>query len=623
MSVYITSLGAFLPGNPVSNEEMEEYLGKIHGISSRSRERILKQNGIKTRYYAIDKTQTSLFSNSQMAANAATQALARSALLKEDVELLVAATSQGDHPLPGFASMIQGELKIPRCEIASVHGICASSVVGLKTAMLHLKAGEKSNALVCAAEFPSRLFKASRFEAQKSYLEPGSLPFESEFLRWMLSDGAGAAVLSNSPGKGLSLKIEWIDIVSRAGQFPPCMFVGPERDKDGNIPQSWLDYPSYQEAADAGAINLRQDVRMLDSVVQCGVEGVIELAKAGRFDPFGIDWLVAHYSSSVFQDAAFNKGVELGVTIPRERWFSNLTTKGNVGAASLFVLLEELLYSGKLKAGQQILCMVPESGRYLFGYLLLTVVEPIEKKEPLPVQAFNASKSAPPALDAPNDPLTQRLVLELGRVWVELESKLKDVPIIKKLYQGTFDLNDYRTLLLNLRQQVIDGSRWISRAASSVTAEYFPIRAAFIAHTHDEHRDYEMLERNYYSVGGSAELMRTREKNVGSEALSAYILHKASQDNPFDLFGAMFIVEGLGQRTAKRWGELIRDCLKLEDDQVSFFLYHSESDVIHFKRLELVLKMGVLNEKLVRDIVRTARVVARLYVLQLEELEAE
>ena len=191
---------------------------------------------------------------------------------------------------------------------------------------------------------------------------------------------------------------------------------------------------------------------------------------------------------------------------------------------------------------------------------------------------------------------------------------------MKKLYDGRFTMEDYQVLLFNLRQQVIDGSRWIARAASSITPDYFPIRSAFIAHTSDEHRDFEMLERNYATAGGNLDDIRSGQKNVGSEALSSYILQKASQENPFELIGAMFIIEGLGQRIARQWGERIQGLLGLEKEAVSFFLYHSESDVKHFQRLDLAIAAGILTTKLVTDIVKCAKVTARLYALQLEEV---
>ena len=122
--------------------------------------------------------------------------------------------------------MVHGELKMPPCEIATIHGICASSVIGLRHAALAVGAGEVTTAASVASEFSSRLLKASRYQAQ-GYGDEKRLRFESEFLRWMLSDGAGAFLLSDNPTRqGVSLEVEMIAIKSYASQFPPCMFVG-------------------------------------------------------------------------------------------------------------------------------------------------------------------------------------------------------------------------------------------------------------------------------------------------------------------------------------------------------------------------------------------------------------
>jgi 3-oxoacyl-[acyl-carrier-protein] synthase-3 len=64
----------------------------------------------------------------------------------------------------------------------------------------------------------------------------------------------------------------------------------------------------------------------------------------------------------------------IGFAIPAERWFTNLTRKGNTGSASIFVILEELFHSERLKEGQKLLCFIPESGRFSIAYLMLTVV---------------------------------------------------------------------------------------------------------------------------------------------------------------------------------------------------------------------------------------------------------
>jgi len=618
MHSYITSLGKFLPGNPVENDSMEEYLGVIHGKVSRVRRRILKQNGIQTRYYAIDREQKTLFSNAEMAAHAVRNAIERAGLGLDEIDFLAATTSQGDFPIPGFASMVHGELKSPPCEIATLHGVCASGIMALKSAMLQILGGDKHHAVVCASEFPSRLFKSSRFEAQRAVREEG-LSFDTEFLRWMLSDGAGAAVLGDSPSSsGLCFRIEWIELLSFADQFEPCMYVGPA--KNGSGPQSWLDYPSFDLAADAGAINLRQDIRMLDEVVRHAVQGLLQVAKKKGLDPKDIDWLAAHFSSQVFREKSHDLAARLGFDIPPERWFTNLSSTGNVGSASTFLLLEELLYSGKLKAGETVLCLIPESGRFLFGYMLLKVVDGTGNRVAVETEPDHVFHAQPPELHASNNPLAEELVRELAMVWFEFEDRLQRVPIVKKLYDGRFTLADYQAFLFNLRQQVIDGSRWIGRAASSITPEYFPIRSAFILHTKDEHRDFEMLERNYELAGGRLDQIRSGQKNIGSEALSGYILQIAGHENPFELIGAMFIIEGVGQRIARQWGKKIQDTLGLKNEAVSFFLYHSDSDVEYFKRLDLAIASGILTRKLVTDIVKCAKVTARLYALQLEEI---
>jgi 3-oxoacyl-[acyl-carrier-protein] synthase III len=618
MNAYITSMGKFLPGTPVGNDDMEEYIGKIGGKPSRARKRVLNQNGILVRYYAIDRQQNSVYSNAAMAARAVRDAIERAGLDVGEIDFLAAATSQGDFPLPGFASMVHGELRGSPCEIATLHGVCASGVMAMKSAMMQVRTGEKRHAVACASEFASRLFKSTRFDSQSKVGADG-LSFDSEFLRWMLSDGAGAAVFGNSPDSPqLCFQIEWIELLSFANQFDPCMYVGPE--KNGKPLQSWLDYPSYDLAADDGAINLRQDIRMLPEVLNHAVRGLLTLTGRGILDPSEIDWMVVHYSSDLFREQSYDAAVRVGFHVPRDRWFTNLSRVGNVGSASIFLMLEELLSSADLEPGQTVLCLVPESGRFLFGYMLLRVVEGAGRRSTTESGFRPLPHTDSPALRDTGDPLAESLARGLARVWFDFEEKLHTVPIVKKLYEGRFTLSDYRALLFDLRQQVIDGSRWIARAASSITADNFAIRSIFIGHTSDEHRDFEMLERNYVAAGGTLEEIRSGRKNIGSEALSAYILQKASQENPFELIGTMFIVEGLGQRIARQWGDRIQELLGLEGDAVSFFLYHSESDVKHFDKLDFAIASGILTEKLVAETIRCAKVTARLYALQLEEI---
>lgn len=367
--VYITSTGSFLPGPPIDNDEIENVLGLVNGKPSRLKKKILDSNGIQTRHYAIDKDHNTVFSNSEMAAYAGHQCLDRRGLVANKVGMLSCATSQGDLVLPGFGSMVQAEMQLPDVELHTAHGICSSSLMALKAAFTNLKAGEHDNALVIASELSSRLFKSSRYEAVES---PDVVDFNAEFLRWMLSDGAGACLIENKPAR-ISLRIDWIKSFSHADAFPVCMSVGMPTKVNGF--SSWQDFDTYADAEKAGALLIRQDVRLLDNIVKLGVDGFLRLIAQGLVNVDDVDHVLCHYSSNYFRGKIFEMLSMANVAIPEERWYTNLYTRGNTGCASIFIMLDEFINTHTLQHGEQIICMVPESGRFNTAYMKLTVVE--------------------------------------------------------------------------------------------------------------------------------------------------------------------------------------------------------------------------------------------------------
>ena len=214
-------------------------------------------------------------------------------------------------------------------------------------------------------------------------------------------------------------------------------------------------------------------------------------------------------------------------------------------------------------------------------------------------------------------PLLQALLL----VWLEFERELGQVPILRRLDEGRFTLADYRRLLRNLRPQVVQGARWITRAASSFDADHLELRATAIRHAHDEHRDYELLESDYAAIGGDVAELRRAPRNIGTEALSGFMLNQASQPNPVDMLGAMFIIEGLGEKMARTWAQRIQEITDVGPDATRFLSYHGEHDEEHVDTLNAVLASDVVTAATRPRIVKTAKVVARLYRLQLEELD--
>ncbi len=367
MSVYINSTGIHLPGEAIDNDGIESILGLVHGKPSRLKKKILASNGIKTRHYALDAHQNTTINNTDMAALAATDCLNNSAIAATKVGMLSCATSQGDLVLPGFASMVQAQLGLSNIEISSSHGICSSGMMALKNAYTNVALNEHDAALVVASELPSRLFKSTRYEA----VDTSKPDFNAEFLRWMLSDGAGAFLLENKSRKN-SFRIDWIKSFSHADIHPVCMSIGmPTNTADT---RTWQDFPTYATAEAAGALMIRQDVRLLDNVVKFGVSGFLTLLERGLVNINEIDHVLCHFSSKYFKSRIFELLEDAGASIDESKWYSNLYTRGNTGCASFFIMLDEFARTQSYKAGDQIMCMVPESGRFNNAYMMLTVV---------------------------------------------------------------------------------------------------------------------------------------------------------------------------------------------------------------------------------------------------------
>ena len=606
--VYVIGCGAYLPGEPVGNAEIAGRLG-ADPAAGRLRERVLAANGIRTRHYAVDADGAVGQLNEELAAEAVALAVKDSGRALSDIGMLATGTSLGDVLLPGFASMVHGRVGGGPMELLSAAGVCASGMAAFKAATAAIRLGDHTDAVVVGSELVSRVLTESRFAAG------GRGTPDADFLRWTLSDGAGAAVLSARPREDRpSLRVEWVHTVSYAHEHPVCMRAGLAGDA-ARAGRTWLDQPSVAAAEEAGMLRIRQDVKALPGLFRTGLDELRRLVAAGRLDPSAVDHVLCHYSAAHFRDEIFALLRTAGVALDEGRWFSNLDRCGNTGAASIFVMLEECWRTGRFRPGEQVLLIVPESGRFSFAFALLTCVPPERAGTPA------ASPLGGP--DAGDGDVTQWTMAALARVWGDLERRLRAVPLVRRIETGTATLPDYRALLLHLRQQVVDGGRWISRAASNFSVELFALRSAAIQHAAAEHRDFQLLERDYVAVGGDLATIREAPMNPGSEALSAFIFHRASQPDPVDLLGAMFVIEGLGTAKALGWATLLRGQLGLRDDQLSFLLYHGEHDDEHVGQLRDLLRQAATDARHAERIVRTATVVARLYVMQLVEVDGE
>jgi len=614
--VFLTGSGRFLPGKPVSNTELDNFIAPINKQSHRIKRRILAENGIVQRHYAIDEQGSRVQTVAGMAASAVQISLSQSGKSLEDVSLLVTGTSGGDVLMPGLANMLQGELQAPPMETHSHHGICAAGVHALKDAANLVESGDHTHALVAAVESPSRLFKHTRFESMGYDLD-----FDAHFLRWMLSDGAGACVLSSNSVSQNSfvLKVDWIHSKSFSGDFPVCMQLGQGNQGSGRY---FMDFDSFALAESNGVLALRQNIRLLPQLFEVGVHEYTELVHAGFVDPEKVDYFLCHYSSEKLGGVTDQLMQKAGLGISKEKWFSNLSTCGNTGSASIYIMLADFLRQTELKPGQKIFCFVPESGRFTVTYMQFTVVS-LHQNEKVACDVDPQTEIPPP-----HDPQSGKnqfvrdILQQLAGIWHGYRSTIWRSLLVKKIIDQSLTLFEYQQWMAYWIPQVREGSVWMRKAIDRLPNHLHELAELILIHAGEEQDDYQILYDDYCAAGGTMDIDHLN-RNAGGEALNAYMHSLAGSDRSMGLLGGIYIIEGTGQRIIPVLLPYLRRQLPLNDRGFRFLRYHGENDMHHLNRWLSALQIAVLGENGRENagaIIQSAKDVAVLYQLQWEHV---
>lgn len=359
MTAFITSTGSFLPGKPVDNASMAAFMGTLWG-EEKVRRRVLKANGIRQRYYALDRRQNATHDVYQMAALAAESCLGSHGGEAPFTYLSAGSTHT---PLngPGLSSMLHGELEerglVDRpLEINSNAGICTSAAQALVNACRAVGSGDHRTALCVGVEQASAVLKS---RVIRPVYDLGQMVrdvrkskwFMSVFLRSMLSDGAGAFLVQDEPGgEGPSFEVCWTHSRSFANEAPLCMKL---ETRNGL---------------------LSQDVGVLAQHMKPCIEKVMtEALEAHDDDLRGYRVILPHLSSYFFRRYMYDVFRRLSGEGGGIEYWTNLDTKGNTGSASIFIILDEYRRTHELAAGDRLLLFIPESGRFNFVVVSLRV----------------------------------------------------------------------------------------------------------------------------------------------------------------------------------------------------------------------------------------------------------
>lgn len=357
---YINRTASYLPGPAVNNDDIQLHLGSLEG-EAEVRESVLSMNGIVRRYYAQDREQNRTHDLYELATNAGAMCLADG---KEppDVSFLASGTTYAPLAAPGIATILHHRLQERNCmnrpvEISSHAGICSSASAALVNAIRAVESGQHSTALCVGAEHASEVLKAGAIRPVDDRSTHANLRnsqwFMSVFLRFMLSDGAGAFLLENRPDpNGISLRVNWTHSMSFAHETPLCMK---------------LENPTAL---------LSQNISVLSRYLFPCAGKFLANAFATHDDTLESHGMILPHISSFFFRRKLERVIaeHCGGSERSVPYWTDLATAGNTGAASIFIMLDHYLREHNVIDGERILLFVPESGQFNFVLISLTAV---------------------------------------------------------------------------------------------------------------------------------------------------------------------------------------------------------------------------------------------------------
>ena len=313
----ILGTGSYLPQNVVTNEMLTQRVDT-------SDEWIVSRTGIQARHLVDDGDKTS-----DLALRASEAAIAAAGISRQDIDLIIVATTTPDMIFPSTACLLQEKLGIHGCPAFDIQAVCAGFMYALATANNYIKCGMAKNALVVGAETISRI-----------------LDWNDRRTCVLFGDGAGAVVLSASEEPGILHASLAAD-----GRYSKILNT-PAQVADGEIqglPFLTMDGPAVFKFA----------VKALSEIA------VSTLDQAG-LSKDQVDWLVPHQANlRIIESTAKHLG------LPMERVVVTLPQQGNTSAASIPLALDTAVRDGRIQRGQTVL-LEGIGGGFAWGAVLLT-----------------------------------------------------------------------------------------------------------------------------------------------------------------------------------------------------------------------------------------------------------
>jgi 3-oxoacyl-[acyl-carrier-protein] synthase-3 len=356
--VKITGSGSFLPGSPISIDNVDHYLGELTEAPKKIREWLQRMKlmmkelvEVENYYYAIDPvTREFTEDNVSMSFKAAEKALKMANIPASEIEF-IAYGSAHQNQMPTASVRIQEALGIERCGEISIHANCTSAYKALLVAYDFIKSGRYKNALVISSGISSS-------ELRAEYYNQPIVKKEELFLRYFLSDGAGAIVLqADTPVKG-GLYIENVYIESAGGKKPsamknkrPAYFMNPREEFE----------KGFHHLSQMFQNELRNNFHEHDGTIFFnGLKRMLEIypADLSRLKYFQVNFPSKHIAEMVIEECA-----ALGV--PKETLYTKMSTMGYAGPPMVFICLDKLMREEPFVSGDLVLSFVTEVSKFM------------------------------------------------------------------------------------------------------------------------------------------------------------------------------------------------------------------------------------------------------------------
>jgi 3-oxoacyl-[acyl-carrier-protein] synthase-3 len=323
MRIYsrILGTGSYLPARRLSNADLAAELAQ-QGVET-SDDWIVERTGIRSRHFAADEQGCS-----DLATEAARQALSAAGLAAQDIDLIIVATSTPDMVFPSVATMVQHKLGAAGCPAFDVQAVCSGFVYALTVADSMIQSGSAKRALVIGSEIFSRI-----------------LDFKDRTTCVLFGDGAGAVVLEASDQPGILATDLHAD-----GKYKDILCVPGHVNRGGILGDPVL-------KMDGQAV-FKLAVGVLEDTARAS------LAKANLTDA-DIDWLIPHQANIRIMQSTARK-LKLGA----HKVVVTVDQHGNTSAASIPLALDTAVRDGRIQRGQTLM-LEGVGGGFTWGSVLL------------------------------------------------------------------------------------------------------------------------------------------------------------------------------------------------------------------------------------------------------------